>query len=34
VGLLNEPFQYANLHIALPMNLTAARFAVIVTFYF
>src|SRR5438477_2485009 len=34
VGLLNEVFNYAHLNVALPINATAAVFAVIVTIYF
>jgi amino acid transporter len=34
VGLLNELFQYAHVHIVLPVNATAAVFAVLVTLYF
>src|SRR5678816_4026821 len=33
-GLLNELFGYAHLHVVLPMNWTAAAFAVAVTIYF
>src|SRR5438876_1523903 len=33
-GLLNELLGYAHLHLVLPMNLTAAFFAVLVTVYF
>src|SRR5205809_453778 len=34
VGLLNEIFNYAHLNVALPIDATAAVFAVIVTIYF
>jgi amino acid transporter len=33
-GLLNELFGYAHVHVVLPMNWTAAAFAVLVTIYF
>ena len=34
VGLLNELFQYAHLHLVIPMNGGAAVFAILVTVYF
>ena len=34
VGLLNELFSYAQLNIVLPVNATAAIFAILVTLYF
>ncbi len=34
VGLLNDVFRYAHLGIVLPVNSTAAAFAVVVTLYF
>src|SRR5438045_7825529 len=34
VGLLNELLGYAHVHVALPMNWTAAFFAILVTIFF
>jgi len=34
VGLLNELFQYRHINIVLPVNATAALFAIVVTIYF
>ena len=34
VGLLNELFQYAHVNLTLPVNATAAVFAILVTVYF
>ena len=34
VGLLNELLQYAHFNIVLPVNATAAVFAILVTIYF